>query len=326
MQKNKNKKKALYSWVVCALLAVVLTSSASYATQDYRGQLLSSSGVAQAGQYDIRFSLWENLDFDDTSDVDSNGNLIGAGWSEVQTVTLDNYGKFYVEVGSNSAVPIALANSFKYLQAEAKKSTDPDTNYIILDPSSDSGIDRRQFYREVDKQAQVHFINNTDPIPTGKEGDEYFVTSNGTASGDIQEEHIHDGTTWIQRPTNTNKQIVDDGVSAVFEDIEVKMDATEKQFYWRWMGGSSETFTKTAHYRQFSDQLYQSIGSLRSDSIADATWNSVWGNTPNDTSLELEDIDDEEIMELTIAGKRYKIIAIVGASYNNNTVFFERVW
>lgn len=45
----------------------------------------------------------------------------------------------------------------------------------------------------------ISFIADGGTVPSGNEGDEYFVTSDGTSSGTIEKSFIHDGSAWVER-------------------------------------------------------------------------------------------------------------------------------
>ena len=144
MFSNRLKTLSLVAMLIASFVATPVAEAAVADTIPFRGRLLSSPTTAAANQtFSIRFSIWSDADFDSGTDL-SAGALQGAAWEEVTSVTTDTQGFFTIEVGSSTALPVFDFDSHKYLQAEVKDPSDPDTSYFVLDTlPTNSSIDRK---------------------------------------------------------------------------------------------------------------------------------------------------------------------------------------
>lgn len=162
------------------LLTLLLMASAAHAatvpdTLSYEGRLLHSAGDPVTTAIVLRFSFWKSADW--TSGDASGGTLNTAatnygGWYETQSLTPNANGNFQVQMGSSTALPTLDFTQHKYLQVEVKNAGDPDTPYVLLDPTGDDGADA------VDRKtiAAVAYAKNAE-IVGGR--------ALGTASGNV---------------------------------------------------------------------------------------------------------------------------------------------
>jgi len=114
-------------------------------TINFQGRLLAGPGTPAANRnFDIRFSIWPDADFDSGSDRDGGGQLVGAPWQEVVTMSTDSQGFFISEVGGSVGLPQFDGNLHRYLQVEVKPTGQPDTVFFLLDnKGADPTIDRK---------------------------------------------------------------------------------------------------------------------------------------------------------------------------------------
>ena len=104
----------------------------------YEGELSDASGNPLSGNYDFRFSLWANQDFE-SGDKDATGVLNAAapdffGWQEVQTYEITNNGRFTIQVGTTTPFTANLFDrSDMSLQVEIKAMGQVDSSYELID-------------------------------------------------------------------------------------------------------------------------------------------------------------------------------------------------
>lgn len=185
--KHKTIKKLARSIFGLALLLLPPFSSlwadqSSPDTLFYQGRLLDDSGKALNGNYDFRFSLWSDADWDGadelvTGEIDI--NAIGySGWQESHTVTTDDFGLFAIPLGDVNALVSFNAAEQAFLQIEVNPAGADDTQYEVLDPQGDvlDGNDRLTLH----KSAYAHNADTVDNADVGiEEGDLALLGING---------------------------------------------------------------------------------------------------------------------------------------------------
>lgn len=135
---------------------------------NYQGRLLNASNLPLAGNYDFRFSTWQDntiLPGDIVGGV-LNCVLPRCTWNEVQTTTTDTYGLFNIQVGSVTPLPSLNVNNEKYLQIEVKPTASPITAF---EPLLDSSGKRKPLN-------SFPYANNAETLDNA---------NIGTAAGDI---------------------------------------------------------------------------------------------------------------------------------------------
>ncbi len=165
---------------LAALLAFLLTALSVQAatvpdTLMYEGKILNTQNSPVTTALVLRLSFWKSADW---TSGDSSAGAINTGatnygeWYETQNVTPNSNGNFLIQMGSSTALPAIDFTKHKYLQVEVKNSGEPDTSYILLDPTGDNGADA------VDRKtiASVAYAKNAESV------DNRTV---GTASGNI---------------------------------------------------------------------------------------------------------------------------------------------
>ncbi len=188
-------------------------------TINYQGRLLDSSGDALTGDYDFRFSLWSDADWD-AGDVDGMGAIeVGAAgyedWQETHTVTVGDFGLFNIDLGDTTPFPSFNEAVHKYLQVEVKAAADPDTSYEVLDPDGDvTNITDRKTLQNQAYANNADTVDNAsvgtgagnlatlglggvwdiDTIPGGTNLDNFVIDENGDAAGNILLQFGNDGT------------------------------------------------------------------------------------------------------------------------------------
>ncbi len=158
-KKSKPKTKTTRKFRSLLSILILITSFCFVSNQSfaetttpqkiiYEGELFDANGNALTGNYDFRFSLWDNQDFD-INDKLMGGDLNTAasdffGWYEVQTYNIVNNGKFSIQVGTVTPFTEGLFDRINIsLQIEVKKQGEPNTSYELIDLDYDNdAIDR----------------------------------------------------------------------------------------------------------------------------------------------------------------------------------------
>jgi hypothetical protein len=235
--------------VVCVFIPTLSEATVAN-TISFQGRLfIGESDPSANTQFDLRFSLWATPDFTDGVDRVS-GNLVGASWTETQTITTDTQGFFITNIGSVTPLPeIFDATLHQYLQTELKVKDALDTSYFVLDNmSSNNTVDRKSIVGSVYAQNSARLdgrkagltpgdIPYLDPV-TGKLDRSLITIDNwldpvadetamnnisSPQNGDIvfvQSEkklYAYDGTQWINAGGN----------SADVTAIETQLDSAE---------------------------------------------------------------------------------------------------
>ena len=148
LEKRIRRAVAVFLVAVFAFFISPFSASAAVAnTINFQGRFLSGPKTPLANTtLDIRFSLWGTTDAPDGGAyMDGSGNLVGAPWEELTTVTTDSQGFFMIEVGLVNSLPAEFdAALHKYLQAEVKQTGAAATNFVLLDPlKNNNSIDRK---------------------------------------------------------------------------------------------------------------------------------------------------------------------------------------
>ncbi len=103
----------------------------------YEGELLDNAGNPVSGDYDFRFSLWDNQDYELTDTLAGSINVVATdffGWQEVQSQNISNHGKFSFQVGTVVPFTPGLFDRVNMsLQIEVKPSGAPDSSYELID-------------------------------------------------------------------------------------------------------------------------------------------------------------------------------------------------
>jgi hypothetical protein len=165
---------------LATLMAFLLTASPVGAATVpsnlvYEGRILDSSRNPVTSAVVLRFSLWKSEDW---TSGDASGGAVNTsasnygGWYEVQTVTPNSSGILSAQLGSNTALPTLDFSQHKYLQVEVKSVGQPDTSFVLLDPTGDSGSD------SIDRR----FIGS---VAYAKNAESVGNRTVGTASGNI---------------------------------------------------------------------------------------------------------------------------------------------
>lgn len=152
--------------LVAFLLAVLPVQAATVPSNLlYEGRILDSSRVPVTSAVVLRFSLWKSTDWI-ASDVSGGTINTGAtnygGWQEFQTITPSSNGILRVELGAATALPTLNFEMHKYLQVETKSVGQPDTSYVLLDPTGDDGADTndRKFIGSVAYAKNAESVGN----------------------------------------------------------------------------------------------------------------------------------------------------------------------
>lgn len=162
--------------IVMAMIAVPVIASAQTVPQElvYEGRMLSSSGQVLTDDYIIRFSFWTNSDYV-PSDVNADGSLNSsasdfAGWTEELPVEFNSLGHFSVILGQTNSLLGLNFDTYKYLQVEIKKTSEPDTAYQLLDINGDGGSDT------LDRKtvASVPYARHAE-LAAGTSGNEFII-------------------------------------------------------------------------------------------------------------------------------------------------------
>jgi hypothetical protein len=140
------QRRSLALALLLAFLATVLPVHAATVPSNllYEGRLLNSSGSPVTSAVVLRFSFWKSADW---TSADASGGSINTsatnygGWYETQQITPTSNGIVMVQLGSGTTLPTIDFNSHKYIQVEVKSVGQPDTSYVLLDPTGDNGAD-----------------------------------------------------------------------------------------------------------------------------------------------------------------------------------------
>lgn len=142
----------------------------------YEGRMLSKAGTVLSESYVLRFSFWKNGDYIST-DVNVSGEINSssenyAGWVEVLPISFNDLGHFSVVLGKSSSLENLNIDSYKYLQVEIKKASDPDSAYQLLDIDGDGGVNTtdRKFI------ASVPYARHSE-VSEGSEGSTFVIDS-----------------------------------------------------------------------------------------------------------------------------------------------------
>lgn len=162
------------------LIALVLWAAPAQAattpsTMSYEGRLLDVSNNPVTTAIVLRLSLWKSVDWvssDTSGGAINTGATNYGGWYETKAVTPNSNGNFQIQMGSSTALPTINFDQHKYLQVEVKSSSDPDTSYVLLDPTGDDGADA------VDRKtiSSVVYAKNAETVSN---------RTVGTASGNV---------------------------------------------------------------------------------------------------------------------------------------------
>lgn len=140
----KNKiSKVLSGMVFSSLLLLSLASAAVPTELIYEGRMLSKNGELLTDSYVLRFSFWKSSDYvaSDMSGSSINTSASNyAGWQEVLPITFNELGHFSVILGRSNSLSGLNFDTYKYLQVEIKKSSDPDSSYKLMDIDGDNGV------------------------------------------------------------------------------------------------------------------------------------------------------------------------------------------
>jgi len=178
----------------------------------YSGRLLDSAGDPIVSAHDFRFSFWKSDDYVG-SDLTGSGSIdITAPnyslWQEEQTIIPNSNGSFDAELGSVIPLPILDFDLHKFLQIEIKSQGAPDTDYQLMDPTGDSGLDTtdRQSIGSVPYAKNTERIDNreigtgsgnlallgsggvwpTALISGGTDADQFIIDNDDTVLGEIK--------------------------------------------------------------------------------------------------------------------------------------------
>ncbi|WP_457557389.1 hypothetical protein [Candidatus Harpocratesius sp.] len=181
----------------------------------YEGELFDANGNALTGNYDFRFSLWDNQDFN-INDRLMGGDLNTAatdffGWQEIQTYNIINNGKFSIQVGTVTPFTEGLFDRINIsLQIEIKKHGEPNSSYELIDLDYDNDtidrmvIDTVPFAFNADKLdfreagygvGEIPYLDELGKLPSFLLPNLDAVTFNGKALGyNADEIPYQDGT------------------------------------------------------------------------------------------------------------------------------------
>jgi len=182
----------------------------------YTGSLIDESGAPAAGQYDFRFSLWSDGDYltTDTTVLNSiNAAAVNySGYIEEQTITPNDDGSFFAEVGAVNPLPNLNIADHGYLQVEVKPAGAADSDYLLLDPDQDitTTLDRKPLNSSP-------FAINSDTVDN---------TDIGTAEGQLAT--LGAGGTWTvgQMADGTNAEIFTLNANGSAGDVSLQFGGT----------------------------------------------------------------------------------------------------
>ena len=134
-------KKFIFLVTLCSMLIPPWNLVRAQAPPEYfivRGKLINADLTPKQGNFFIRASLWFGADANDRNTVD----MTNALWMEQHQVTLESDGRFEINIGALSHLPVPFSfDTYKFLQLDVKN--DSNGGYHTLDPiPTNTSIDR----------------------------------------------------------------------------------------------------------------------------------------------------------------------------------------
>lgn len=148
---HKVVRGTLYALII-VLLSVFASAQAHAATLTntknayYAGYLQDTNANPIVGNYTFRFSLWDTLSFQPAGTDIAGGHPDYLNVTETRTITLTD-GNFEFNLDFlNTDTQALIQQGYIYVQVEIKESSQPDTNYFLVDVNPDDvTIDRLLF-------------------------------------------------------------------------------------------------------------------------------------------------------------------------------------
>lgn len=165
------------------------------------------------------------------------------------------------------------------------------------------------------------------PTGAGVAGDRYFITSDGTRTGIVGSEYVHDGTGWVQVPIcaassvgTIKSQIANRGVDVILDNVKIRMNPAGSTMQIASVSGSFGV--RGATQCDFGTTGTNSLHQVRNAMTVTTTYQTVdsagW-SFPTAGSRQVFDFFD------VTTAKRYRVTMIVNDSYNNNAFTIERL-
>lgn len=328
-KKIKRNRGAWQTRMLTVLMALLTVASASLPVEAvtttpgvfvYEGKLLDSSNNPITTSQTFRFSLWVSDDLV-AGDITVAGAInAGApnysGWFETHTLTPNVDGTFFVELGSNVALPNMDFSIHKHLMVEVKASALPDTSYELMDPSGDNGADTD------DRQTigSTPFTNNADFIDNAELG---------TSAGDIAT--LSAGGVWnislIPGGTDADTFTIDHDDSVVAGNITLEFGDTLAETISynvtnNWFEFSGDVNLQQNELKSFAIDnlaaapLFPVLGQMYHNTIDGNTY--IWNGTTWDDITYYAD-DDLDTVYSNDTNKEMDVLDVRGLTFNLNT-------